>query len=98
MLVAVCGGYLLIPVGQGGISQAACDRIKLGMSEEQVIELLGRARKTNRGYATIRWDDEDHNEIFVKFDETQHVSGKYFAATPLSLFELMSRRVRALWP
>jgi hypothetical protein len=41
MLVAVCAGYLLIPVGEGGISQANCDRIQLGMKVEDVSILLG---------------------------------------------------------
>jgi hypothetical protein len=43
MLVAVCAGYLLIPVAaeEGRISQATCDRIQLGWTVGEVISLLG---------------------------------------------------------
>jgi hypothetical protein len=42
MLVAVAAaaGYLLIPVDEGRISQASCDRLQLGWSPHQVASLL----------------------------------------------------------
>jgi hypothetical protein len=42
MLVAIAAGYLLIPVGDGRISQASCDAIQEGWSPEQVVDLLGK--------------------------------------------------------
>jgi hypothetical protein len=41
MLVTVLTGFLAIPVGEGRISQATCDRIQLGMTLAEVKSLLG---------------------------------------------------------
>ena len=41
MLVAVCAGYLLIPVEKPRITQENCDKIQLGWSQKEVEELLG---------------------------------------------------------
>jgi hypothetical protein len=41
MLVALVAGYFLIPISQGCISQANCDKIQLGMREGDVYMLLG---------------------------------------------------------
>jgi hypothetical protein len=41
MLVAVCAGYLLIPVEKARITQENYDKIQEGWSEKQVEDLLG---------------------------------------------------------
>jgi hypothetical protein len=110
MLVAVCAGYLLIPVGEARISQAACDRIELGMSEAQVRNLLGDPLGTmwlwderrNMYYDVFDWPDKDGNRILVTFFYPDRVTAKSFTPSERSLFERMKRRterrVRALWP
>ncbi|HEV3447116.1 MAG TPA: hypothetical protein VG099_20925 [Gemmataceae bacterium] len=113
MLVAVCAGYLLIPVGEGRISQANCDNVRLGMRGEQVIELLGDGQL--RGMDQLieslgadvdliwetSWTDEDLNEIEVDFLNGR-VTRKLFVPSSLSFLERMKRRIerriRALWP
>jgi hypothetical protein len=113
MLVAVCAGYLLIPVGECRISQANCDNVRLGMRGEQVIELLGDGQL--RGMDQLieslgadvdliwetSWTDEDLNEIEVDFLNGR-VTRKLFVPSSLSFLERMKRRIerriRALWP
>src|SRR2546421_8728147 len=41
IFVAMMAGYLLIPVVEPRITQANCDKIQMGWSPEQVINLLG---------------------------------------------------------
>jgi hypothetical protein len=41
MLVAVGAGYLLIPVEKPRITQENCDKIELGWTLPQIVELLG---------------------------------------------------------
>jgi hypothetical protein len=84
MLVAVCAGYLLIPVGEDRISQASCDRIQKGWSPKQVESLLGKATVAfeptgstivmgEQGMASpdfvMLWNDDDGNTIQVFFDK-----------------------------
>jgi hypothetical protein len=82
IFAALLAGYLLIPVKQSEISQANCDKIQLRMSEAQVREILGQAKRTS---ATFIFDevvedtvpavrptgmvfgDEDGNAIFLSF-------------------------------
>jgi len=69
MLVAVCVGYLLIPVEKARITQENCDKIRVGWSYEQVVDLLGEEEST-RGprsmlHPTGSWCDEDDNRISV---------------------------------
>jgi hypothetical protein len=113
MLVAVCAGYLLIPVEKARITQENCDKIQEGWSPEQVVSLLGehtlpQNRKCEPGrevLAGLLWY-EDGNSIVVKFKmndvEPFHGTGKEFRETKLSFYERMKRRVerrvRALWP
>jgi hypothetical protein len=107
MLVAVAAGYLLIPVDEGRISQASCDRIQLETSYLQMMELLGDGRvvgwtseKTDMFWQTI-WYDEDFNAIQGDFLNGR-LTGKRFTPSPHSFLELtkrrIARRIRALWP
>ncbi|HEV3081683.1 MAG TPA: hypothetical protein VGY66_18030 [Gemmataceae bacterium] len=77
MLVAVVAGYLLIPVGEAppiGISRAGCDKIRFGMSLEELAELLGDwqyAELVGIGESQsdiLTWVDEDDNRIVVKLN------------------------------
>jgi hypothetical protein len=109
-VVAVLGaGWLLVPFEQGRISQATCDRIQLGVSEERVLKMLGEQRKVSRiatldtdanaPYACeLWWRDEDDNRILVNFGPKGQVTGKRFLPTERSVFEKLKRRIRALWP
>src|ERR1700737_3614484 len=73
ILVAKAVGYLLIPIGEGRISQASCDRIQLGWSPRQVGNLLGENEILSldgaHGTFAIGLDarDEDGNRIEVCF-------------------------------
>jgi hypothetical protein len=109
MLVAVVAGYLLIPVGEGRISQAACDRIQIGMTHEQVCELLHEKHVLNVILLRDFWGDDDGNSIEVNFDGEQihgtepiGVIRKEFRANQVSFYERMKRRIerriKALWP
>jgi hypothetical protein len=105
-------GYFLIPVGEGQISQASCDRIQLRMNEKQVYDALGHSRstrivrhfddETTTYLVAIAWQDEDFNEILVHFDNTRCVTGKCFSPTYLSFSERLKRRIqrrlKAVWP
>jgi hypothetical protein len=113
MLVAVCAGYLLIPVPvhEGLISEATCNRIQLGTDLRNVVEMLGWRRPDRsadgpaRGQMTWAWEDEDGNLLSVTFEydkPTHPVTAKSFVPTKLSFLELtrrrVERRIRALWP
>jgi len=107
MLVAVCAGYLLIPVEKPRITQENCDKIQLGWSPEQVVNLLGEhAPPTHFGgpetwtRITVEeiWWDEDSNHIAVIFEikpdiELWRVAEKDFVPTAHSFFERMKRRI-----
>jgi hypothetical protein len=108
LLVVVVGvGYLVVPVGEGRISQATCDRIRMRMTLGEVLDLLSE-RGTPRGnWGAILgpvsiwfWSDEDGNEITVSIDDNG-VMSKSFAATNLPFREQLSRRIQrrlgALW-
>ncbi|HEV3341107.1 MAG TPA: hypothetical protein VG125_12145, partial [Pirellulales bacterium] len=99
MLVAVCAGYLLIPVG-GRISQANCDKIQPGWALAQVQELLGE--DCVQGWLSAHWFDEDHNWIVVNLDPDDLVTATLFVPSTIPAYERMKRRmgrrVRALWP
>jgi len=101
MLVAVCAGYLLIPVREGRISQAACERIQLGMTIAEVEELLGEKKPLDERFPVkgIDWMDDDGNLIDVEFDG-RVVTGKTFFDIPLTerMKRRIERRIRAIWP
>jgi hypothetical protein len=106
MLVAVCVGYLLIPVGEGRISQASCDRIQLGWTVEEVKRLLGEhvihaPDDIDLGTHWFEWYD-DGNGIRVTFSAQGTAIKKDFQPSSLSIYEYMKRRierrVRAFWP
>src|SRR5467141_1045877 len=40
MLVAVVAGYLVIPVSEGGINQATCDKIDIGLPDSEICNTL----------------------------------------------------------
>jgi len=111
MLVAVCAGYLLIPVERPRITQENCDKIQDGWSPEQVVSLLGEHEVPDYGdcgpglvMLGLVWYDQDGNAIVVNFkmNDALHVTSKEFRETKLSFYERMKRRVehrvRALWP
>jgi hypothetical protein len=70
MLVAVCAGYLLIPMESTRISQANCSKIQSGWAYEKVVGLLGNPT-THYGY-TEYWDDEVGNRIEVSFRSREY--------------------------
>jgi hypothetical protein len=110
MLVAVCAGYLLIPVEKPRITQENCDRIQLGWSWEQVTDLLGIREHRGKAFMSMMemrtWYDDDDNRICVDFktdDELRIlVTNKEFIPTEFSFWERIKRRIerriRALWP
>jgi hypothetical protein len=113
MLVAVCAGYLLIPVEKRRITQENCDKIQLGWSWEQVVDLLGiqeqaRKHELSAHVSVMRWwEDEDGNGIRVVFESENGFNSsaltiKEFIPTTLSFGERIRRRVerriRAFWP
>ena len=75
MLVAIVTGYFLIPIGveESEISQATCDKIKLGWSDTQVTELLNKrgvvasAVAAETGFVA-EWTDELGDRIVVTFE------------------------------
>jgi hypothetical protein len=73
MLVTVCAGYLLIPVERERLTQENCDRIQLGWTPQQVVELLGPHQfvpfeALGAGeFVSLSWDDDDGNMIAVRF-------------------------------
>jgi hypothetical protein len=109
MLVAVCVGYLVIPVPEGLISEATCNRIQLGTDLRNVVEMLGWRRPDRsadgpaRGQMAWAWEDEDGNLISVTFEwDRPTVTAKSFVPTKLPFLALtrrrIERRIRALWP
>jgi hypothetical protein len=112
LLVVVGAGYLLVPVGEGRISQATCEKIRLGWTREQVTELLRSANYVvpivyGDNPVGVAWLDEDNNRIEVYFESqpgtrSLEVTRKNFVPSKLSLFERIQlrfqRRIHALWP
>jgi hypothetical protein len=111
MLVAVCAGYLLIPVEQPRITQANCDKIQLGWSQNEVEELLGvPTMGAIHSHLHLTWVSDDGDYIAVSIGGGSHylkpsnprcVTEKYFTPSNLSLWERIKRRVerrvRAIW-
>jgi hypothetical protein len=106
MLSAACASYLLIPVDEGRISQASCDRIQLDWTVEQVKRLLGEhvihvPDDIDLGTHWFEWY-EDGNVIRVTFSAQGTAIKKEFQPSSLSIYKRMKgrieRRVRALWP
>jgi hypothetical protein len=102
LLVAIVAGYLLILVSMSPISQETCDKIQLGWTPEQVVELLGPHHIPRRPWDSLGmlWSDEDDNYIAVSFDQ-RGVIYKSFVPTKLTFSELMHSRVKsrlqAIW-
>ena len=102
VLVAVVTGYFLIPVSEGRINRPKFDRIQLGMSEDQVADLLGhdemlcsfdRVWGSRKKISGIRsWGDEDGNRISVDFKENR-VTGKEFFSSHRPFVERMRHRI-----
>jgi len=107
MLVAVCAGYLLIPVGG---SKAKYGKIHVGMEASDVEDLLGgnvwfdwteiewtHDERCEAGRwlrtGTLFWNDEDGNTIQVTFGRSR-VTGKSFTPTTVSFQELMKLRIK----
>jgi hypothetical protein len=111
MLVAVCAGYLLIPVSEDQISQGACDKIRIGMRLEETRQLLGSEdarsswgnfRSENCYYINLHWRNEDGDCIHAVLDSNDGITWKSFTSAKCSAFERIKhrieRRIRALWP
>jgi hypothetical protein len=113
MLVAVVAGYLVIPVGEGRISQASCDRLQLGWSPHQVAsllrenEFLGSGRVQEPIAIGLSLGDEDGNRIEVGFatfngSDQLRLTRKKFVPTNLSFLERVKgrieRRLKAMLP
>jgi hypothetical protein len=111
ILVALAVGYIMIPIEQGPISQANCDRIQLGMTLGQVCEILPHWWTNERDEGprqnTLIWVDEDRNKILVTIElandyVTLNVTAKRFEPSELSFLERtkhrIERRIKALWP
>jgi hypothetical protein len=103
VLAVLAGGYVLVPVGEGRISQANCDRIRLRMTFGEVSDLLSERGTSGAFLGPVSmwfWSDEDGNQIAVLIDE-QGVISKTFVATDLPFQEQLNRRIqrrlRALW-
>jgi hypothetical protein len=109
LLAAVVGaGYLVVPVGEKQISQATCDTIQIGWSEEKVDELLPSSRANYFAFVPSvgeiglgrYWEDDDDNVIVLWYRHAR-VSEKEFRPTTLSFIELakrrVERRIKALW-
>jgi hypothetical protein len=100
-------GYFLIPVGEGRISQATCDKIPVGFRAEQLVHLLGDCDIGGSGFVLdvrdtdgkidafwqTSWADEDLNEIEVYFHNGR-VSGKLFVPSQLSFLERIRNRIQ----
>jgi hypothetical protein len=102
MLVAVCVGYLVIPLEKSRITQENSDKIQRGWTREQVESVLGW-RGLDEHTIGAWWEDEDGNKIAVGFELGGGVtSGATFEPSNLSVYERIKRRierrVQALWP
>ena len=101
--VIIGAGYVIFPLKESRISQANCDTIQEGWSEEQVNDLLGlfvvSTGVDNRRY--ICWSDDDDNWLYVSFTNGR-VSDKHFRASDASFLERMKariqRRLQVVWP
>jgi hypothetical protein len=109
ILVAIVAGSLLIPIGEGRISQANCDRIQMKMKLDDVSILLGDAPQpvydmdVDGQSLTFYWTDIEENKIVATFDSgILDLTAQRFVPSGLSPFERMKRRVKhriqALWP
>jgi hypothetical protein len=105
--LALATGYFLIPINEGPISQAHCDKIKLGTSSYEAEKLLGDwvywIEVEGEGVKTL-WKDEVGNKIILSSgnagsNKSGVVTGKQFVPTTRSYLELTIRRVELLlWP
>jgi hypothetical protein len=97
--VIIGAGYLLVPLKEHRISQANCDKIQEGWSEEQVVDLLGLylvgTGLDNRRY--ICWSDDDDNWLYVSFKDGC-VTEKHFHAGHLSFLDQMKARIQPFLP
>jgi hypothetical protein len=109
VVAVLVAGYFLIPVGEGRISQANCNKIQEGWRQRDVQELLGgdtcyEIRRHSTGWCLtgMSWRDEDDNIIRVGYDSAGHVNDKRYTPTDLSFPELVKRRIqrrlKAVWP
>jgi hypothetical protein len=109
MVGAVFVGFLLIPISEPLITQTNCDKIRLGMSPFEVIEILGEhplptwvRRGGDVGELYLAWWDDDANCIEVRFTGKQGVTSKSFKPSELSTYQRLKsrleRRIEAMWP
>jgi hypothetical protein len=73
----VIGGGVLFFLPRDPISQANCDRIKEGMSEAEVVAILGREKDEVWGWAQLH-----HSWIGARGT----IMVDFFAATPSTIF------------
>jgi len=113
MLVALCAGYLLIPVSECQVTEANYPKIQDGWTAERVEELLGyhglrRSLAINKdprlSGIDSSWSNDDGLIITVSFDSDLVVLGKSLQFLPddQTLYDRIKhrieRRIRALWP
>jgi hypothetical protein len=108
----LAAGWMLVPFDAPKITQANCDQIQIGSSEDEVAELLGRPKSRLKvgpstaviwknvtlpgSYTYQQWNEHDRRFISVVFDEQGRVTDKRF--TVISFAEQIKRRLRATWP
>ncbi len=112
LLLVLVAGCLIIPLGASRISQANCDKIQLGMTPTQVIEILGEhplptgVERGVWGDLYLAWYDDDDNRVEVRFAGQSGVTEKVFTPTGLSLYGQAKLRIArridaiidAIWP
>jgi hypothetical protein len=99
-LVALFAVGCILIAAEERLNQTNCDKILLGMREEQVFALLdsfhlGYQSIEGTGLAIFRqvsFADEDGNSIEVSFSDGR-VTAKHFVPSRLSLFQCMKRRI-----
>jgi hypothetical protein len=89
---------LLIASTRTTITPENCDKIKVGMTEQEVEALLGERPSGGFGANVVMaafWSDEEENTIIVEFWGAKAV-GKRFMEGKLSTWERMQKRFRRI--
>ena|SRR5437660_3397360 len=87
----------VVPVSVSRITQANCDKIRLGWKPAEVLALLGDC--DNKGLPfdeqteVWNWWDNEGNTIVVTFDGKEGVTDKQFTPSPLSFYVRTALRI-----